>query len=141
VGAEPGLILPTLAKYEDLVIFLKRHCPEKADADFAKGFIVLFKDCSQYSVVAYQFYHWLAYQAGLPGYDPMAQKLYDIFNKRYNSQLNPKFLDSLGLQETGLLKAAIRRDREALQFTREVLRDIVIPANNAKLLDKGQAQA
>lgn len=141
VGGQPGFIPPTLPRYAEFVDAMKTYQPEKASMDFSNGLLLLTKNTRNFTFLAYQFYHALAFQNGLDGYQHTARKLYDVFNRKYGGQLHPKFLENLDQEETAQLRLAIRRDREALQFIRQILNEIFIPANNGKLLDSGNAQA
>jgi hypothetical protein len=141
IGEQPGFIMSSANKYEDFIKALVKHVPEKAYMDYSEGVLVTLKDGLHYAFLTYHFYHWMAYKHGLEGYDPVGRKLFETFNRKYHGQLHPKFLEKLNYQEAGLLKMAIRRDREALQFVRHILHEVFIPANNGKLLDKGEAQA
>lgn len=141
VGAEPGFIAPTLPKYADFVKSLKKIFPHKAHLDFSNGVLLALDDMNHYTFLAYHFYHWMAYRRGFKGYQPEAQKLYTLFSRKFNGQLHPKLLENLSFEETDLLKIAIRRDKEALQFVRHLVHQVFIPGNNAKLLETGEAQA
>ncbi len=141
VGSHPGFIAPTLHKYETFIDALKKHMPTKAHLDFSKGVIIAFENKNLFTFLTYHFYHWMAYQQGLPGYEEKARKFYNTFNIKYNGRLHPDFLEKLDYDETSMLRMAIRRDKEALQFVKHLLDAVFIPLNNGKLLDKGQAQA
>ncbi len=141
VGAQPGFVPPTLTKYDDFIKSICKYCPARADMDFSGGLLLVLREDYHFASLAYHFYHAMAYRAGLQGYQDKALKLYATFNRKYNSQLNPQFLEKLDLEESTLLKLAIRRDREALQFVRHILNEVYIPVNNARLIEKGKAQA
>lgn len=141
VGAQLGFISPDLPKYNEFVEHVKRYLPEKSGMDFSNGMLIALKDNDHFPFVAYHFYHALAFQNSLAGYEYRARQLYSIFVKKYHSKLDPKFMDGLDKEETDMLKMAIRRDKEALQFLRHLLHEVFIPVNNSKLIEKGQAQA
>jgi hypothetical protein len=141
LGTQPGFISPLLPRYNELVDTLKKFVPENAHCNFSNGVILLLKDTHNFTWLAYQFYHWLGFQSGLGGYQHEAQKLYETFNRKYHGKLNPQFLECLNTEQAVLLRLAIRRDREALQFIRHVMHEVFVPLNNAKLLEKGEAQA
>jgi len=141
LGAQPGFIAPSLPRYTELVDTLKKFVPEKTDYDFSNGVILLLKDTHNFTWLCYQFYHWLAFQSGLGGYQHEAQKLYNTFNRKFHGKLNPRFLEGLNVDQAVLLRLAIRRDKEAMQFIRHLMHEVFVPLNNGKLLDKGEAQA
>ncbi len=141
VGVQLGFVAPNIPKYDLFVENLKKYLPEKAHMDFSKGMIIVFKDNYEFSYVTYQFYQWSTYHRGLPGFEPQARKLFEIFARKYNYVMQPKFLESLDAEETALLRQAIRREKEAVAFIRHLLHEVFIPANNARLLESGDAQA
>lgn len=141
IGEQPGFIPPEAYKYEEFIHSMTRHARNKAHQDYSRGVIIALKDCRHFAFLTYHFYHWMAYRAGLEGYDVRGRKLFDTFNRKYQGQLHPKFLEKLDYTQTYLLKMAVRRDKEAMQFVRHVLHEVFIPKNNAKLLESGEAQA
>lgn len=141
LGAQFGFIPPTLRKYDLIVDTLKKYFPHKAHLDFSQGVLVVPKDGYQYTFLTYHLYHWAVFKQGLPGYDAVAKSLYDRHVKRHGGKLHPDMLEGLAIDEVVRLRAAIRRDREALEFVQTMLDTVFIPRNNAKLIEKGQAQA
>ena len=141
VGVRPGYISPSHNRYSEFIETVVKLIPNKADTDFSKGVLLVLKENFQFAPLAYEFYHWMAFQEGLPGYNDTARSLYQVMNQKHQGQLNEKFLDTLGLEETLMLKAAIRRDKEAFQFIRRLLHEVFVPLNNGKRLDSGEAQA
>lgn len=141
LGAQPGFIPPTLRKYDLIVDTLKKYFPHKAHLDFTQGVLVVPKDGNQYTFLTYHLYHWTAFKHGLSGYDALAKSLYDRYVKRHGGKLHADMLEGLDINQVVRLRAAIRRDREAMEFVQTMLDGVFIPRNNAKLIEKGQAQA
>lgn len=141
LGLEAGFIAPTSEHYHHLVQFFKKHLKGSTDEDFSQGLILLLKTDKHYAALFHAFYHWCAFHAGLPGYDSVGRKLYYAFNHKHQSQLNPKFLNNLSAEQTDALKMAIRRDKEALQFMRKLMHEVIVPGNNSKLIEGGTARA
>lgn len=140
-GSNAGLIFPDTEKYDKLVQHLRKHFPEKENCDYTHGVMILYKDSVQFSILAYELYHWFSWRNGLKGYTRRSRELYEVFNQKHQSQLPSSFLDKLSSSDTQALKLAIRRDREALQFLRQLMDEVFIPGNNARMLEDGEAQA
>lgn len=142
IGAEPGFIPPTLPRYPEFVESLKKYLPaEKACQDFSSGVLIALRDHGHYPFLAYHFYHWRAFKTGLEGYHPQARRLYGSFTKKSSGQAQLRFLEKLDGEESLLLRGAIRRDKEAFQFVRQMLNEVFIPMNSARLIETGRAQA
>jgi len=140
-GMELGYNSPLLKNYSKFIQVLKSFCPYQAHMDFSAGVILILDEGNYFPFLIGQLYHALAYQAGLPGYDDRALKLYRTFERRYRCQLNPKFLSKLSLDDKLQLRFAVRREKESINLIETSVMEIFVPKNNAKLLESGEAQA
>ena len=71
-------------------------------------------------LLAHQFHHWLAYKNHLPGYD---QTTMNIFKNVWNTNPNKVNFKKLSINEILSLKDAVERDKEAIDFVREFVRE------------------
>ncbi|MDD3593114.1 MAG: hypothetical protein PHX18_00630 [Candidatus Gastranaerophilales bacterium] len=80
-------------------------------------FISIKKDVSLY-LLAHHFHHWMAYQNQLPGYETDALCIF----RHVINEPNPNF-SSLSINEILSLKDVIERDKEAVEFVQEFVRE------------------
>lgn len=140
LGFEPGFIPASRSKrFQILERLLSFQCP-KEQASFRKGVFVLTQPLFTVGFMVHQFHHWLAAQSGLPGYDDQAQSLYRKFWDQQGGVIGQE-VETMTVDEIIGLKSAINRDLEALQFIRQIINEILNPAQQSNHLANGNASA
>lgn len=94
------------------------------------------EDVPDFYALVYQFYKWYCYKSDVVGYDYNSQKNLKKFLKIPNSDelLRLSIQDNLALQE------AIKRDREAAEFTAKIIRQTEGAKNVQQKLSDGGAE-
>ena len=150
LGFEPGFIPPGSGKRFRLLLHLLHSQGERPGSHPAsddalvnglpQGVIVLTRPLFTTGYLSHQLHHWLAFRAGLPGYSERSQQLYRQFWHKQNGQLGQEVHD-MPVEDLLALKAAINRDKEALQFLRTITTEIFRPAQQARKMNGGFASA
>ena len=77
---------------------------------------------------------------GMNGYDDDSQELYRQFWTKHKGLVTKGLLD-MDVNDLMKLRTAINRDLEALTFLREVVYEIITPANQSNAMRQGKARA
>ena len=141
LGHEPGFIAPPetpseVRRFETLKKILAMFEKKTVACSDAHGIFVVPHKLFTVGFMAHQLHHWLAHQAGLPGYNKTARTHYRAFCNR-NGELTQDHLRNMSVEEVTELRHAVQRDLQALQFIRRVTDEIFIPAQQAKHLKQG----
>lgn len=86
-------------------------------------------------LLAHQFHHWMAYKEGLPGYD---DKVVQSFKYMCACGFDDKDINKLTLDDIIALKDSIARDIEAIDFVKEISRELVGSKDSLKRLKNGE---
>ena len=114
---DPGFILPREGKpYKALLNCLYALYPSAKEKIQDKGFFVIPSSLDHSNFWSHQLYHWLAHRAGLAGYQQQERHLYQRFWQEHDGTITEDLLAQHTPDELKGLQAAIRRDREALEF-------------------------
>lgn len=148
LGLEPGFIPPGGFRYRLLQLWLNlqaffpwhRISGPPIRKHRGHGVFILTPSLLTAGFLSHQIHHWLAFRAGLDGYDQRAQKLYRQFWSERNGTIGNEVY-RMSAEEILALKAAINRDLEALQFLRTIASEILIPARQARRITVGKASA
>jgi hypothetical protein len=141
MGFQPGYLppMPENKRYRALLRLLA-HVEPKPGCRFDHGLFVLTPSMTRVGYLAHQLHHWLACKSGLPGYGELDQQLYKVFWEKHQGVIGAE-IETMSVDQIVSLKHAINRDMEALRFIREVMEEILVPANQAGKLSTGTANA
>lgn len=99
-------------------------------------FVVIKEPLSIYSF-SHQFHHWLAYKRGLPGYE---EETLDNFRIVLTTNLeNSDFERLFSIEDIFALKEAIERDREAIEFVKDIAKEFVGAKKSCNKLANGES--
>ncbi len=112
----------------------------RGHSDWPHGLFILTRPLFTTGFLSHQLHHWLAYRAGLEGYSDRSRRLYKQFWGQQRGVLGSA-LYTMDLDDVLALKAAVRRDLEALRFLRAISEEVLIPAKQAKHISDGNASA
>ncbi|MEI7473783.1 MAG: hypothetical protein WCK67_03300 [bacterium] len=132
IGHEEGFIYPlTGSKALTLSIAINILAPGKIKISNKTPlmFVARKGPLSVYSL-AHQFYHWVSYVKGLPGYE---EETISNFKNIWSTEFNAQTAPLMNVDEILALKEAISRDMEAIQFVKEISREFI---GSKKSLDK-----
>lgn len=87
-------------------------------------------------ILMHQFYHWMAYINGLPGYEDKNLK---NFKNLWKNQEDNKCYEKLSFEEMMGVKDSISRDIAAINFVKQISREFVGTKNSVKKLRDGKA--
>jgi hypothetical protein len=120
LGFQPGFIPPAGKHWAfQLLCFWSGASLQKASQHGLFWFTSAQLKNPSMSFLIHQCYHWTAFKAGLTGYTPQAQSLYNKFWGQHKGFVSHSLLQVNG----GLLRqlqCAIRRDIEALQLVSDL---------------------
>jgi hypothetical protein len=137
-GHRVGFIAPGTDFYEPLTKTLLKQMPSEMHADLSQGIVVLLKNTDHFSTMVYCIHHWACYHAGLSGYDSHSRKMFSKYNQ-IKLEREAAFINKLKQPHLDYLQAAIRRERETIEFMQRMIHEIYVPYNNGKLIETGQA--
>jgi len=80
------------------------------------------KQTVNFYILAENLHHWLSFNNGLAGYDEETQKL---FKEVWINRFNLKKFKKLSFQEVIAVKSVIKRNVEAIDFLREISRELI----------------
>ncbi len=112
----------------------------KQTFSFKKGVFILPKPLYTVGFIAHQLHHWLAFLAGLPGYNELEQEEFRLFMGERNGVVGSEVYQMNEKQIEGL-RNAIHREIEALKFIKAITNEIFRPARQAKYLSDGMTNA
>ncbi|OGI30173.1 MAG: hypothetical protein A2287_07565 [Candidatus Melainabacteria bacterium RIFOXYA12_FULL_32_12] len=138
IGESEGFILP-LSGFRAffLTIILSLLAPNKLKVGFNTPamFVMRNKPANVY-YLAHQFHHWLSYINELPGYDEETS-----INFKYilSSDYNSNNIDMMSIDDILSLKDAIARDLEAIQFVKDISRELIGQKISSNRLKNGES--
>jgi hypothetical protein len=118
LGLMPGFVSPQATEAFDALrnILAIRYPALKSTTTLEKGIFIVPHSFNGWTFWAHQLYHWMAFNEGYEGYTHDAYRLYRTLYLANGGSLPPAALDGLPLETLKALKAAMQREREALQF-------------------------
>ncbi len=140
LGYDQGFIPPSDTRQYRMLVKLLKMQEAKPHCNFKFGVFVVGKPLYTVGFLTHQLHHWLAYRSGMAGYNEKAQALYKRFWEKHHGVVEPDVLD-MSIEEVCLLKEAINRDLEALQFLRHIVHEVLRPASQRGKFAMGHASA
>lgn len=138
IGEVEGFILPlTGIKALILTAAVNILSPVKVKVGFNSPTMFVMRNLPvNVYYLAHQFHHWLSYSNGLPGYDEQT-------NGNFKAALSPEFgnndIKMMSIDEILSLKDAIARDLEAIQFVKEISRELIGQKISSDRLKNGES--
>lgn len=126
VGFIPHPEEPKQRKKLERLVGLLNIREKKLGCRLENGIIIVPHDLYTASFLAHQLHHWLAFQAGLPGYTDEAKRQYQRYWNEGCRKLTTEILN-MSVEEIKHLRDAVNRDLEALKFIQQVTEEIFMP--------------
>lgn len=138
LGHDEGFIYPmkgTKALFLSLAINLFAPGKIKISKKTPIMFVVRNGPINIYSL-AHQFYHWVAYVKGLPGYE---EETITSFKNIWSPNFDAEKAPMMNVDEILALKEAIARDIEAINFVKELSREYFGSKSSLDKLKRGES--
>lgn len=101
-----------------------------------EGMFVMRNETLNVYFLAHQFHHWMSYTQGLPGYDSETS---DIFKCLWSPEFSSNDIDTMSIEQIFSLKEAIARDLEAIEFVKNMCREVVGAKKSVNKLINGES--
>ncbi|MFH0702564.1 MAG: hypothetical protein V2B14_03375 [bacterium] len=124
IGEDEGFIMP-LNGFKAILLTTMINILSKTQIkiknETSEMFVIRNKPVNIYFLI-HQYHHWLTYMEGLPGYE---EKTVNNFKSLWIPNFGMANINKMSLGEILSLKEAIERDIEAIDFVKEITRELI----------------